>query len=92
MFQERPEKDASQKQDNMAILDRLTKELEKMNERFHDLLVRSALINVELGTLFDPEALEILKESEVGCVQCSQKTIEMLETPFELSEKVDETK
>ena len=52
-------------------------------------LVKAAILNVEIGTLFDPEVASKLKGSEETCIKCSQRINELVEKPIDLSASED---
>ena len=52
-------------------------------------LVKAAILNVEIGTLFDPEIANKLKQSEETCVKCSQRINDLVEKPAEFSNVED---
>ena len=52
-------------------------------------LVKAAILNVEIGTLFDPEVASKLKGGEETCIKCSQRINEIVEKPIDLSTSED---
>ena len=52
-------------------------------------LVKAAILNVEIGTLFDPEIASKLKQSEETCVKCSQRINDFVEKPVEFANDKD---
>ena len=46
--------------------------------------VRAAILNVEIGILFDPEAVKSIKESQETCINCSHRMNEVIDKPIDV--------
>ena len=56
---------------------------------FYFPVVKAAILNVEVGTMFDPELASKLKQSEETCVKCSQRINDLVERPVDFSNDED---
>eukprot|EP00112_Aurelia_sp_Birch-Aquarium-sp1_P023701 Seg7152.1 transcript_id=Seg7152.1/GoldUCD/mRNA.D3Y31 product="hypothetical protein" protein_id=Seg7152.1/GoldUCD/D3Y31 len=77
-------KESLEDPDYIEILENLSKDLKQISQSFHDMQVRAAILNVEIGILFDPEAVNAIKESQETCIKCSHRMNEVIEKPIDL--------
>eukprot|EP00795_Rhopilema_esculentum_P012260 gene12260-2901_t len=67
-------------------LDSLSRKLQEISESFHDMQVKAAILNVEIGMLFDPATARIISQSEETCLKCSKRIMGVVEKPNEPTE------
>ena len=51
--------------------------------------MKAAILNVEIGMLFDPVTARIIAQSEETCLKCSKRIMDVVEKPSEPEDDVN---